>query len=117
MPAWDIDPAGVSGVVNRTRSIAEEFEGHLTAIDKALAGAAYNSSSTIVTQALADYATSSSPDTQFVVHRTDQTTIAAIEATNAYVRGDLEMAATAERSATAAAPADDMQAAPGSRPR
>lgn len=117
MGAWDIDPAGVSGVVNKTKSVADDFEGQLTAIDTALSGGADNCGSGIIQQAISDYVDSSTPDIKFVVHRTGQTLTAAVKATNAYVEGDLEMAATAQRSATAAPPVDDMPAAPGSRRR
>src|SRR3954454_14019793 len=117
MGAWDIDPAGVSGVVNRTREVAEGFQTELKAIGAALIEAANNCGSAIVQQAISDYVTSATPDLKFVVHRTGQSMTAAVTATNAYVQGDLEMAATAQRSATAAPPADDMLPAGGPRRR
>ena len=115
--AWDIEPAGVGGVVNRTKDVAEDFEGQLTAIDGALSGGANNSGSGIVQQAISDYVNSSTPDIKFVVYRTGQTLTAAVKATNAYIEGDLQMAADAQRSATAPPPVDDMLPAPGGRQR
>jgi hypothetical protein len=117
MVAWDIDPAGVSGVVNKTKDVAEDFEDQLTAIGTALTGGANNSGSGIIQQAISDYADTSAPDIKFIVHRTGQTLTAAVAATNAYIDGDLQMAAEAQRSATAAPPVDDMPAEPGSRQR
>lgn len=118
MGAWDIDPAGVGGVVNKTKDVAEDFEGQLTAIDGALVGGAKNSGSGIVQQALSDYVDTSTPDIKFIVHRTGQTLTAAVNATNAYLEGDLQMAANAQRSATAPPPDDDdMLPAPGGQQR
>jgi hypothetical protein len=108
MAAWDIDPPGVSGVVLRTKTVAEDFEGELTSIQTALTGGAEGSASEIVYSAVAGYSTHVAPEITFVVHRTGQVMTAAVNATNAYLRGDLEMAARAQRSATAAPPPDDV---------
>jgi hypothetical protein len=117
MSGWDIDPAGVSGVLGKTRNVADDFEGQLTSINDAMAGGSSNSSSEIVAKAISDYATSALPDIKFVVQRTSQAMTAAVKATNAYLQGDLEMAATAQRTATAPPPVDDMQVAPGGQQR
>jgi hypothetical protein len=106
MTAWDIDPAGVNGVLNKTKGVAEDFDGQLKTVDTALTGGANNCGSQIVQQAISDYVESAQPDFKFVVFRTGQAMTAAVNATNAYVQGDLEMAANAQNTATAAPPSD-----------
>jgi hypothetical protein len=99
---WNIDPAGVSSVLRRTEGIAAEFDGQLTTLDSGLEGAAGQSSSDIVASALQGYAESATADIRFVLTRTGACMNGAAQATNAYLHGDLEMAANAQTSATAA---------------
>jgi hypothetical protein len=101
--AWDIDPSGVQGVVTRTEGVARAFEDQMTKLEGAMSGAAAQSSSGIVGEALAGFASANKGHLQFVFTRTGACLNAAVQATNAYVQGDLTMAANAQRSATAAA--------------
>lgn len=103
MSRWDIDPAGVQGVLGRTQGTAGEFEGQMTSMNSALQGSASQSGSDIVAQALVGYANQSAmPQIQAVFGRTSACLNGAAQAVNAYVQGDLEMAANAQASASAA---------------
>src|SRR5215475_2677140 len=108
MPAWDIDPGGVKGIVVKTQGVAAHFEDELKSIGTALEGGAHNGSSQIIADAISGYAEHAKGDITFVVHRTGAAMAAAVKATSAYLRGDLEMAANAQHSATSAPPADDL---------
>jgi len=100
--SWDIDPPGVQGVVSRTEGVAKDFEGQMTKLEAALSGAAMQSSSEIVGEALAGFAEANKAQIQFVFTRTGACLNAAVQATNAYVQGDLAMAANAQKSAAVA---------------
>lgn len=102
MTKWDIDPAGVRTVLQNTQTIAGEFEGQMTSLNGGVEGAAAQSCSPIVVKALSGFAQSVSADIGFVFARTGACMGGAANATNAYVDGDLEMAANAQSSATAA---------------
>jgi hypothetical protein len=104
MSKWDIDPAGVSGVVTRTGERAKGFETATTSMSNALSGAAGACGSEIVAGALSGFAQHVSPSITAVAQRTGRILTAAVDATKAYVAGDLEMAATAQSHATAAPP-------------
>jgi Family of unknown function (DUF6507) len=110
---WDIDPAGVLSVLQRTEAVAGKFDGELTSLNTGLEGAAAQSSSEIVASALQGFVKSASGDIRFVLTRTGACLHGAAGATNAYVQGDLEMAATAQASA-AGAP-DPRATMPGAR--
>lgn len=103
MSAWDIDLSGVQGVVSRTEGVGKAFEGQMTKLEAALSGAAGQSSSSIVAEALSGFAKANMDQIKFVFTRTGACLNAAVQATNAYVHGDLTMAANAQRSAAAAA--------------
>jgi hypothetical protein len=100
--SWDIDPSGVQGVVGRTEGVAKAFEGQMTKLEAALHGAAAQSSSGIVGEALVGFAEANKGQIHFVFTRTGACLHAAVQATNAYVQGDLTMAANAQKSAAAA---------------
>lgn len=102
MSAWDISPAGVRDVLTRTQAVATEFEGQMTSLNTALQGAGNECSSEIVGQAVAGFIESAKANIQFVFTRTGACLTAAAQATNAYLDGDLVMAANAQASATAA---------------
>lgn len=102
MSRWDIDPAGVRSVLTSTEGVAQEFDGQMTTLNASIEGAMGQSSSDIVNQALAGYAGSATADITFVFTRTSACMNGAAQATNAYVEGDLEMAANAQASAGAA---------------
>lgn len=113
MTGWNIDPAGVSSVLHRTEAVAAAFEGQLTNLNSGLEGAAGQSSSDIVSSALQGFAESATADIRFVLTRTGSCMSGAAQATNAYLHGDLQMAANAQASA-AAAP-DPLATMPGGR--
>ena len=102
MPSWDIEPSGVRGVVGRTEGVAKSFEDQMTKLENALSGAAAQSSSGIVGEALSGFAEANKSQFQFVFTRTGACLNAAVQATNAYLDGDLTMAANAQKSAAAA---------------
>jgi Family of unknown function (DUF6507) len=99
MSRWDIDPAGVRGVVSRTIDTAKGFEEQARSYEQALGGAAEASGSQIVGQALVDFAAHNQPAFQFLVDRTSRVLEGAVDATRAYLNGDLAMAEHAQRNA------------------
>ncbi|MEN3356483.1 MAG: hypothetical protein V7637_465 [Mycobacteriales bacterium] len=112
MSGWDIQPAGVRGVVIRTQGVAGRFEGELKNVGSALRGAAANGSSQIIAGAISGFADHVTGDIEFAVRRTGAVLHAAVNATNAYLQGDLEMAGHAQAAATAAPSVEDL---PGRR--
>jgi len=83
--------------------VASEFEGQLRSVNTALEGAVGQSSSEIVAAAVSGFLQSSvMPAVGFVFARTGACLSGAAQATNAYVAGDLEMAANAQAAASAA---------------
>lgn len=101
MGKWNIDPYGVQQVLTTTVGIAEDFEGQLEQISEALQNGAEGSASEIVAQAIVDFVEEYQADIEFVVARTGAALGAAADATQAYLDGDLDMAANAQESATA----------------
>ncbi len=99
MSRWDIDPSGVRSVVSRTIDRAERFEEQARSYERALGSAAQASGSQIVGQALVDFGTHNAQAFQFLVDRTSRVVNGAIDATAAYLDGDLTMAGTAQRNA------------------
>ena len=102
MGAWDISPGGVRAVLARTQHVAAEFEAQMRALESAVQGAGAQCSSGIVGQALAGFFDWAASDIGFVFARTGACLTAAAQATNAYLRGDLEMAANAQAAASVA---------------
>lgn len=102
MGAWDIDPAGVQGVVTATERVAGEFDAQKLALETDLRGASAQCSSELVAGALAGFAAAQAPGIRFVFTRTGACLTAAVTATNHYVAGDQAMAANAQAAATAA---------------
>lgn len=114
MSRWDIDPAGVRAVLTGTQQVAGEFDGQMTSLNAGIEGAAAQSSSGIVASALAGFAEAAGANISFVFTRTGACLGGAATATNAYLDGDLEMAANAQASATAAPdPRTTMPGRPG----
>jgi Family of unknown function (DUF6507) len=113
MTAWDIDPAGVQGVLGKTQSVAAEFEGQLASMTSALESGATNTSSEIVASAIQGFGSAIEADVRFVLSRTGAAISGCAAAVNAYAQGDLEMAANAQRNAAGATVAD----MPGRGPR
>ena len=106
MSKWDIDPAGVAGVVTRTGEVAKGFETAATKYGDALEGAAGACGSEIVAGALVGFAQHTAAPMKAVVQRTTQALTGAVNATKAYIDGDLEMARTAQAHAAAAPPGE-----------
>ncbi|MGY1773870.1 DUF6507 family protein [Blastococcus sp. SYSU D00813] len=102
MTSWDIDPAGVQGVLARTTDVAAGFDPALQSMSSAIEGAATAGASGPVASALSGFATALSADVEFVYGRTSSAVQGCVGAVNAYSAGDLEMAATAQANATAA---------------
>jgi hypothetical protein len=102
MSTWDIDPSGVQGVLARTGEVATGFDGALTTMASALEGAATASDSGPVSAALSEFVGSVTADVRAVFSRTQAAMNGCAGAVNAYVAGDLEMAANAQAAATGA---------------
>lgn len=112
---WNIQPVEVRGVLRQTQQVAGEFEGHVTAMQSSMQGAAGEASSGIIAQALQGFAQSSGQDVQFVFARTSAALTGASQAVNAYLQGDHEMVLNAQQQAAAAPdPGGQM---PGGGPR
>ncbi|WP_026405668.1 DUF6507 family protein [Actinomadura rifamycini] len=99
MTAWDIDPQGVQGVINRTAEAFAPFEQHAGAFATGCRDAGTASGSTQVSKALSGFVEHHRPTLLGLRNRTQRTLRGAAEATNAYVRGDEEMAAQAQAKA------------------
>ncbi|MFC4516854.1 DUF6507 family protein [Streptomyces ehimensis] len=110
MTAWDIRPAEVGGVLQRTATAAEGLSKAGESVQKTLPSAA-TAAGTIsgmvcgpvpsgpVAAALAEFANKWSGDLQYIAKRTAASLNGASEATRHYVEGDLEMAATTQSDA------------------
>lgn len=113
MAAWDIDPAGVGGVVASTRGVAAGFDTQTTTLNSAIDGALSESGSALVAGSLGDLAAAQKVQVDGMAERALACFAGAANATNAYVEGDLQMAANAQAAASSA-PVPDM---PGVGPR
>lgn len=102
MGRWDIQPAGVQGVLGRVQGIADQFDDQVREMNASMEGAGTQASSPIIAQALSGFAESQRQNLQFVFTRTGAAMTGAAGATRAYVQGDAEMAANAQAAATAA---------------
>jgi hypothetical protein len=88
-------------VLGQTQATASEFENQMTTMNAVLQGAASQSSSDIVAQAISGYLTQlAAPQIQAVFTRTAACLGGAAQAVNAYLEGDLQMAANAQASAS-----------------
>ncbi|MBH5336309.1 hypothetical protein IHE55_16610 [Streptomyces pactum] len=128
---WDIDPPGVRGVVLKTGEVARAIEGHGKTLS-ALVESAAASAGTImadsvpaqdrqggmgpVAGALAAYFQARGSQLAFLAARAGQSLQGAVEATTAYVNGDLEMAADAQRKALTAPEGFEAFRLPGKGP-
>jgi hypothetical protein len=123
VPGWDLRPQGISGVLKTTGETASNLEKYATAFGEHLTSAA-SSAGTIsadtatgeggekaagglVALALSQYAERASKDLKFVAARAGKSLQGVVDATTAYLNGDQEMAAEAQRN-TLAAPKLDM---------
>ncbi|MBX9399639.1 hypothetical protein K4749_40680 [Streptomyces sp. TRM72054] len=122
VPGWDLKPQGISGVLKTTGETASDFEKYGKSFGEHLTSAA-SSAGTIsaegggeggekaqgglVALALSQYAERASKDLQFVAARAGKSLQGVVDATTAYLNGDMEMAAEAQRN-TLKAPKLDM---------
>jgi hypothetical protein len=102
MPRWDISPGGVQQVITATGGVAAEFDGQVRTLESDAQGAAGQSGSGSVAGAVGEFMTAQTSSIVFVFTRTEACLRGAVEATNQYVAGDLEMAANAQAAAAAA---------------
>ncbi|GAB1644200.1 DUF6507 family protein [Krasilnikovia sp. MM14-A1259] len=108
MTKWNLDPAGIRGVVERTGHQAERLEGAAKTYGEALQGAAESSGSNLVASALAGFAEHHKPTLEGMAQRAGRVLNGAVNATKAYMHGDLQMAANAQHAAVSP-PADGDQ--------
>ncbi|GAA2944648.1 DUF6507 family protein [Streptomyces griseoincarnatus] len=111
MTGWDISPSGVSGVLKETAKAAEGLSNTGKALQESMPSAA-KSAGTIqqggversgvqgpVGAALGEFFTAYQEKLMYVAVRTSNSLNGAAGATNAYVKGDLDMAARAQANA------------------
>ncbi|MGW8332628.1 DUF6507 family protein [Streptomyces sp. NPDC055897] len=107
---WDVSPSGVSGVLGRAATAAEGLSKAGEAMQVSLPSAAH-AAGTIsgpscgpermgpVGSALGEFLEKKARELGYIAARTGHSLTGALEATTAYVHGDLEMAANKERQA------------------
>ncbi len=111
MTGWDISPSGVSGVLKETAKAAEGLSNTGKALQESMPSAA-KSAGTIqqggversgvqgpVGAALGEFFTAYQEKLMYVAVRTSNSLNGAAGATNAYIKGDLDMAARAQANA------------------
>lgn len=110
MSGWDIDPVGVQAVLEKTVEFAKKIEpwgkdyaAHLqssaTSAGTLYMGTGERPQAGLVGAALAEFAEKTQTDLATVAARAGASLTGASEATKAYLNGDLEMAAEAQREA------------------
>ncbi|MEU6280434.1 DUF6507 family protein [Streptomyces sp. NPDC047028] len=111
MTGWDIEPAGVYGVLSRTATAAKGLSDAHSAMQDNLKEAAdsagtltnqygpYTSTAGVVGSALAQFLEHWSPQLLSVAKRASMSLHGADEATRDYMRGSLEQAANAQHQA------------------
>ncbi|MFF2328362.1 DUF6507 family protein [Streptomyces sp. NPDC058103] len=125
MTGWDLKPQGISGVLKTTGEMAAKIQTHATSYGKHLSSAA-SSAGTItaddsggggggeggeavgglVALALSQFAEHTTPDLKYIAARAGKSLQGAVDATTAYLDGDLAMAAEAQRKALGAVDLD-----------
>lgn len=106
MSAWDIDPAGVAGVLQKTQSVAQSFEPQVQSMSSAMESAAPNTSSPLVASALGTFAEELKPEVESVMNLTSSAINGCAQAVQAYADGDREMAAQAQANASSVSTPD-----------
>ncbi|MBC9719803.1 hypothetical protein H9Y04_45930 [Streptomyces sp. TRM66268-LWL] len=111
---WDIRPQGVQGVLKTTGETAGGIEKQATSFGEHLKSAATSAGTIaaegaegsdqggLVALALSQFAEHAVKDIKFVAARAGKSLTGAVEATTAYLNGDTEMAAEAQRKALSA---------------
>lgn len=129
MSGWDLQPQGIEGVLKATGEIAGHFEGQVKAYSEHLRSAATGAGTIsaeggegsggggggqdgggqdggagggLVALALSQFAEHTAPDLMFMAARAGRSLTGAVQATRAYMNGDIEMAAEAQRNARTA---------------
>ncbi|WP_431773291.1 DUF6507 family protein [Streptomyces cucumeris] len=108
MTKWNINTAGVGRIVGEAGRSAGHFQGELKAISSHLESAMKAAGTLdfggesetpevgLVGVTLGQYATAQQSDIAFIVARADKSLQGAVDATEAYNKGDLDMAANAQ---------------------
>ncbi|MFC8441293.1 DUF6507 family protein [Streptomyces griseoincarnatus] len=111
MTGWDISPSGVSGVLKETAKAAEGLSNTGKALQESMPSAAKSAGTIqqggversgvqgLVGAALGEFFTAYQEKLMYVAVRTSNSLNGAAGATNAYVKGDLDMAARAQANA------------------
>ncbi|WP_408056431.1 DUF6507 family protein [Streptomyces mesophilus] len=111
MSGWDIRPQGVQGILKTTGETAGGIEKQATTFGEHLKTAATSAGTIaaegadqggLVALALSQFAEHAAKDIKFVAARAGKSLTGAVEATTAYLNGDVEMAAEAQRKALSA---------------
>lgn len=109
MSAWDIDPAGVKSVVTKVAGHVTDGHGggdtlehHVTDLGTHIENAANAAASSPIGTALKEFVEHYSPALKGMATKTGSCIQGAVDATKAYIQGDLEMAAEAEHKAVQA---------------
>jgi 3-oxoacyl-ACP reductase-like protein len=121
VPGWDLKPQGISHVLKTTGDTASKLEEYAKAFGEHLSSAASHAGTVsaegsgeggekaqggLVALALSQYAERATKDLQFVAARAGKSLQGVVDATSAYLNGDEEMAAEAQRKTLAAPPVD-----------
>ncbi|MFI0267732.1 DUF6507 family protein [Streptomyces luteogriseus] len=113
MPAWDISPSGVQGVVSNVSDVMKVLDEIVQAYSDDVQGAAtsagtlapggaggdHKGQTGLVAAALAEFMEGTADELKFIGERVGQSVGGAVEATVAYRDGDLEMAAEVQHRA------------------
>ncbi|MFD8234573.1 DUF6507 family protein [Streptomyces sp. NPDC059696] len=113
MPAWDISPSGVQGVVSNVGDVMKVLDEIVQAYSGDVQGAAtsagtlapggasgeHKGQTGLVAAALAEFMEGTAEELKFIGERVGKSVNGAVEATVAYRDGDLEMAAEAQHRA------------------
>ncbi|MCX4730395.1 DUF6507 family protein [Streptomyces sp. NBC_01363] len=126
MTGWDLKPQGIQGVLKTTGEVASKIQTYATSYGDHLSSAA-SSAGTITAEggagggggkggeqavgglvalALSQFAEHTTPDLKFIAARAGKSLTGAVDATTAYLNGDLDMAAEAQRKALGAVDLD-----------
>ncbi|MFF2014068.1 DUF6507 family protein [Streptomyces sp. NPDC058195] len=128
MTGWDLKPQGIQGVLKTTGEVAAKIQTYATSYGEHLSSAA-SSAGTITAEgggggeggggkdgegavgglialALSQFAEQTTPDLKYIAARAGKSLTGAVDATTAYLNGDLDMAAEAQRKALGAVDMD-----------
>jgi hypothetical protein len=99
---WDLDIPGIQAVLTKTQGVAKGFEAEMTSIQTGMQNGTQATQSQIIATAMSTFAEKIKPDLEFIVKRTGDAMTGAVNAVNAYEKGQLEMAANAQKAASSA---------------